>query len=265
MRLFLPCFSILLAFASPLLAQVPPPAPSAAVRVWQLGQKALDHDRFAEAIGQFQLSLRLDPKLARSRLSLAAAYLALGEDGQALPHLARYLDARPHHFLIRLHYGELLFRLKRPQDAAPHLERVIAEVQDFPRLAEDHLIGCHTRLMEIAEAVGDDYGEHLNRGIGLFLLAKTRADQGDERSRALAEELFCKSAAELTLARLVRPGEARPCWYLHGVWTQLAQRQPADRWLRAAHNKAQPGALTPAESRELHLAASNLRLEMQRK
>ena len=71
--------------------------------------------------------------------------------------------------------------------------------------------------------------------------------------------------AELTLARMRRPGEARPCWYLHGVWTQLAQRQPAVKWLRAARANALPGALTPAETRALHLAAAELCLEMQRK
>jgi Tfp pilus assembly protein PilF len=259
MRLFLPCLPLLLVFSSLLPAQTP------AQRAWQLGQQAMDRDRFDEAIGQFQISLRLEPTLVKSHLSLAAAYLAVGEDGRAAPHLASYLQARPHHFLVRLHYGELLQRLKRPAEAAPQLERVVAEVQDFPHLADTHLIGCHTRLMEIAEDTGDDYAEHLNRGIGLYLLAKKRAEGDDRRSRHLAEELLCKAAAELTLARLRRPYEARPCWYLHGVWAQLAQRQPAVKWLRAAHGKALPGALTPAETRALYLAASSLRLEMERK
>jgi hypothetical protein len=265
MRVCLRCLPVLLVFASALSAQTPPAPQSAAVQAWQLGQKAMDHDRFEEAIGQFQLSLRLDPNMVRSHLSLAAAYLAVSEDGKALPHLARYLQLRPDHFLIRLHYGELLYRLKKPDQAAGQLERVVSEVQDYPRLAGEHLVGCHTRLMEIFEDLGDDYGEHLNRGIGLYLLAKKRNELGDDGSRRLAEELLCKAAAELTLARLRKPGEARPCWYLHGVWSELSQRQPAVRWLRAAHSRTQPGALTPAETRELHLATSSLRLEMERK
>src|SRR5205807_9067072 len=112
MRFFPLCLSLLLVLAPSLLAQ-PPAPPSPALHAWQLGQQAMDHDRFDEAIGQFQLSLRLDPRLARARLSLGAAHLALGEDRQAAAHLGRYLEARPDHFLIRFHYGELLARLNR--------------------------------------------------------------------------------------------------------------------------------------------------------
>jgi tetratricopeptide (TPR) repeat protein len=265
MRLFLPCLALLLVAPTSLLAQAPTPPDSPAQRAWQLGQEAMNHDRFDEAVGQFQLALRLDQGLAQAHLSLAAAYLAMGKDQLALPHLDRFLQARPDHFLVRLHFGELLARLNRPGEAVGQLERFVSEVQDHPRLADDHLVTCHTRLMEISQDLGDDYGEHLNRGIGLYLLAKKRGECNDDNARHSAEELFCKAAAELALARLRRPGEARPCWYLHGVWTQLAQRQAAVKWLRAARANARPGALTPAETRELHLAAAELRLEMQRK
>jgi hypothetical protein len=264
MRFFLPCLSLLIVASGPLLAQGPAAA-SPAQQAWELGQEALNHDRFDEAVGQLQLTLRLDPNLFQAHLSLAAAYLALGKDHLALPHLDRFLQARPDHFLVRLHFGELLARQNRPGEAVPQLERFVSEVQEHPRLADDHLIGCHTRLMEISQDIGDDYGEHLNRGIGLYLLAKKRGEVGDDKARRSAEELFCKAAAELTLARMRRPDEARPCWYLHGVWTQLAQRQAAVRWLRAARANTQPGSLTPTEARELHLAVAELDMETQRK
>jgi tetratricopeptide (TPR) repeat protein len=280
MRLFLPCLPVLLILAVPLTAQVAslgtdatpltglgaltqPRSP--AQRAYELGQQAMDRDRLEEAAGQFQLCLRLDRTFVQAHLSLAATYLAMSDDRRAAVHLASYLQARPNHFLLRLHLGEALIRLKRHGEAAPQLERFVAEVQDFPRLADEHLVGCHTRLMEIAEELGDDYGEHLNRGIGLYLLARKRLDMGDDRSRGLAEEMLCKAAAELTLARQCRPGAARPWWYLHGVWTRLAQRQPAVRCLRAAAANAHPGALTPAERRELDLAACTLSREMHRK
>ncbi len=232
MRRFLSCLVLLIVVHAPLLAQSAGWSP--AERAWRLGQEALDGDRFQEAIGQFQLSLRLDPKLVQARLSLAAAYLALGEDRLAVPHLADYLAAKPNHFLIRLHFADVLSRVEQPGEARRHLERVVAEVQELPRLADDHLIGCHTRLMEISRDLGDDYGEHLHRGIGLYLLGRKRGELDDEASRRGAEELLCRAAAELTLARLRKPGQARPCWYLHGVWSRLAQRQPAVKWLRAA-------------------------------
>ena len=68
------------------------------------------------------------------------------------------------------------------------------------------------------------------------------------------EGLLCKAAGELTLARLERPDEARPCWYLYEVWSHLAQRQSALRWLREADAAAPFSYLTPNEQRRLSLA-----------
>jgi tetratricopeptide (TPR) repeat protein len=244
---------------------IPPSDAVSAVRVWQQGQLALERDRLEEAIGQFQLSLRLDPKLVQNHLGLAASYLALGQDRQSLPHLSAYLAARPDHFLIRWHFAEALMNTDQPAEARAQLERFVAEAQEHPRIADDHLIACHTRLMEIAEKQGDDYTEHLHRGIGLYLLAQKQSERGDRQSLRLAEELFCKSAAELTLARLRRPAQARPCWYLYGVWTCLAQRQPALRCLRSAERTGPMNDLTPTEQRDLRLAVSERKQEQRMK
>ena len=84
---------------------------------------------------------------------------------------------------------------------------------------------------------------------------------GGNGAHRLAEELLCKAAAELTLARMYRPGEARPCWYLHGVWARLGQRQPAGRYYWAAEQLAGLSYLTPAEVRELHLVGRLRELE----
>jgi hypothetical protein len=238
---------------------------SPAQKAWQIGQTALDHDRFDEAIGQFELSLRLDPGMVQNHLSIAAAHLALGQQQESLPHLAAYLKARPDHFLIRWHYAEVLMNLDRPGEALAQLDRFVASAQDHPRIAEEHLVACHTRMMELAERQGDEYREHLHRGIGLYLLAQKRAELRDARSRRLAEELLCKAAAELTLARVSRPSQARPCWYLYGVWTSLAQRQPAIRWLREAEHYGPMNDLTPAERRELYMASAERKREAWKK
>jgi tetratricopeptide (TPR) repeat protein len=263
MRFFL-C-GLLIVLGLPASTSANPPANTPAYNAWQQGQQALDGDRFDEAIGQFQLSLRLDPTLVQNHLSLAASYLALDQKRQALPHLAAYLAARPQHFIIRWHYAEVLMNTDHPDAARKELEQFMALAQEHPRIADEHLIACHTRLMELSERLGDDYGERLNRGIGLYLLAKKRAEPRDEESLRIAEELLCKAAAELTLARLHRPGQARPCWYLHGVWVSLGQRQPADRWLRAAGRCGPLSDLTPAEQRELYLAMSARKHEVRKK
>jgi tetratricopeptide (TPR) repeat protein len=226
---------------------------SPAYRAWQVGQLAMEKEDFDRAIGQFQLSLRLDPQFSPSRLSLAAAYLALGEDRQALPQLEHYIRARPEHLSVRAHYAELLLRLDRPADARGHFERCVADAQQAQK-EDQHLVHCHTRLMEIAERLGDDYSAHLNRGIGLYHLARQRSSLEDDSAGEVAESLLCKAAAELTLARLQQPDAVRPCWYLHEVWSRLAQRQPAQRWLRSADSCVTVADLTPVERRNLRLA-----------
>jgi tetratricopeptide (TPR) repeat protein len=206
------------------------------------------------AIALYNQSLKLEPELARNYLSLAAAYLEKGEDEQAGQWMASYLRLQPDHHVARAHYAELLLRLKRTREAHDQFEKVIADIQDNDELADKHLVHCHSRLMEIAEAEEDEYEEHLHRGIGLYWLAWQRAQLGEEEKGLDVESLLCRSAAELALARMRRPEEARPCWYLHEVWSMLAQSQPAGRWLVAAQAAAPFTYLTPVEKRGLQLA-----------
>lgn len=226
----------------------------AAQRAWEEGQRALEQGRADEAIACYRRSLDLDPNLASNYLGLAAAYLARGEEEQAAPHLGRYVRACPDHLAARAHYAELLVSLNRPRAARAQLEQCVADAQDRADLPPEHLIHCHSRLMEIAEGQEDDYGEHLHRGIGLYLLACSRTPALAEEQGLDVEALLCKAAGELTLAQLRCPDEARPCYYLYEVWARLAQRQPATRWLRAAREAAPLSYLTPAEQRALQLA-----------
>jgi len=131
----------------------------------------------------------------------------------------------------------------------------VADIQDESELATKHLVHCYSRLMEIAEAEDDEYAEHLNRGIGLYVLACERAHLPNPNEGELSvEAVLCKAAGELTMARMVRRDEARPCWYLYAVWSRLDQRQPALRHLREADALAPFTFLTPAERRDLELA-----------
>ncbi len=227
----------------------------AARQLWAQGQEAMRQGQADRAIRCYEQSLAADPHLARGHLSLAAAYLEKGETAAAEPHLARYVAANPEHHVVRAHYAELLLRLHKAPEARDQFERFIADVQDIPELASKHLIHCHSRLMEIAEDEGDDYAEHLHRGIGLFLLARERAALGEtDDDEPSVEGVLCKAAGELSLARLRRREEARPSWYLHEVWTSLDQRRPAERHLREADLAAPFSYLTPAEKRDLSLA-----------
>ena len=247
--------------AVPLTAAEPP----SAQRLWEQGQDAMRDGRTDVAVGFYERSLALDPKLVNNHLSLAAAYIDKGEDEKALPHLAQYIAAKPNHVAVRAHYAELLFRLREYQDAAAQYDRFDADLQEHEGTAQQELIHCHSRLMEVAEQQQDGYGEHLHRGIGLYLLARQSEEALPNEEDFSSESLLCKAAGELTLARRQRPDEARPCWYLFAVWSQLAQRQPAARWLRAAEETAAFSYLTPKERRNLELAVQEQFLESERK
>jgi hypothetical protein len=206
-----------------------------------------------EAIGCYKQCLAIDPGYRRSHLSIAAAYLEKGDEVRACVHLGAYVDAYPENLSTRARYAELLARLHHLKDARAQFEMYVADVQDLPVSSGQSLVPCHTRLMEIAEACKDAYAEHLHRGVALYLLARQRV-QLDQRIEAMhAEGLLCKAAAELTLASLERPDEARPCWYLYLTWSQLGQQQLAICRLLQADSAAPFTYLTPAEQRSLRL------------
>lgn len=253
-RIYHACAVLALLLSSLSLHSAEPALSSPGLPDWEKGQKALLEGQTDRAIASFEQSLKQDPALVRNRLSLAAAYLAQSKEELAAEQLKQYLNVKPDHFTVRSEYAELLLRLDRLEAAREQFERFEADIQDHESLARQHLVQCHSRLLDIATRLEDDYAMHLHRGIALYWLSRQRdelTDAGDELS---SEGLLCQSASEFILARRARPDEARPCWYLHEVWSRLAQCQPASRWLRAAEASAPFSYLTPAEQRRLHLA-----------
>lgn len=248
-----------------LSAPEPVPEPVAALsparRIWEQGQDAMRHGQPDKAIACYKQSLEFDPQFTPAHLSLAAAYLELGDDAGACPHLGHYVQGRPEQVAVRGQYAELLYRLKRTREAREQFDRFIVDAQEQGGPATKNLLHSHSRLMQIAEKEDDAYAEHLHRGIGLLLLARARADLWDGRKDRTLESLLCKAAGELTLARQQCPDEARPCWYLYQVWSWLAQRPLAARWLRDAHAAAPFTYLTPAERSSLQLATVGPPLE----
>jgi tetratricopeptide (TPR) repeat protein len=211
-----------------------------------------------EAVVCYEHSLAADPKETRAHLSLAAAFLVKGDDEAARLHLGAYVRAHPEDVNTRLHHAELLLRLKCLSEAKSEFQRAVADAQLAPEPAVHQLVHCQTRLMEIAEADGDDYAMHLHRGIGVYYIACQRAGLEQVEAAICTEALFCQAAGELALARLERPQEARPCWYLYEVWSRLDQRKPALRNLREADAAAPFSYLTPGEKNGLYLACMGL-------
>ncbi len=184
----------------------------------------------------------------------AAKHLDDGDDAGALPPLSRYVAAHPEHVTIRAHLAELLLKLKKPGEAREQLERYVADAQVQGEPAAKHLVHCHTRLVEIAVEQGDAYGEHLNRGVGLYRIAEQLLHAEDGADDPQAQKVLFQAIAELKLAVKERSDAARPHWYLHESWSHLAQSQPAREHLARARRLSVAGGLTPAEEQALALA-----------
>jgi tetratricopeptide (TPR) repeat protein len=229
-------------------------APSAG-QLWQLGQAAMRSGEPRRAIGFYERSLQVDPGLTRNYLSLAAAYLDSGADQEACIHLGRYVGYHPEQLLIRSQYAELLIKLKRVAEACAVLTRLAADQQERGDEGLPEVVQCHSKLLDLAEAQEDDYGIHLHRGIGLYWLARQRSSLEDPDGKLPTQALLCRSASELTQARMLRPREAQPWWYLHLTWSRLGQVSQAKRCLTEASAALPFCELTTAELRSLALAS----------
>lgn len=243
--LLLPCWSSAQDHAADL---------EAAEQWWTRGQDAIRSNRPDEAIRCYERSLLADPALVRNYLSLAAAYLQKGDQAGACRPLSLYVALNPEQLAIRAQYAELLVRLNRRSEAIRELRRYDMDALEQRDTNASGLVRCHRRLMELAEATHDDYSEHLHRGIGLYFLARQRAKLASDSKELPTQALFCKAAAELTLAQREQPSAARPRWYLYEVWSELGQWHIAAKALAAADQMAPFSYLAPAEQNSLHLA-----------
>ncbi len=182
------------------------------------------------------LLLFIDP--ADAALGRAADCLDRDDFAAAVPHLRTYLRANPDDVLVRAQLAETLYRTGHPA-ARGEFERVAADAG--PRLLP-RLPHCHTRLMTLAEAAGDDYRAHLHRGLGLARLADAWDADPARRDPDRAERTRTRAVAELRHAVAERPDDPRANLHLAIVLDQLGQTGPA----RAARTAARKGLPDPS-------------------
>jgi hypothetical protein len=101
--------------------------------------------------------------------------------------------------------------------------------------------------MEIAEATGDPYREHLHKGIGLYLLAAKWDADPARRDPVAGEQALAKAVAALRTAREDRPTDPRANLYLAAALDKLGQTAAARSARRAARAGLPDPSLTPAE------------------
>ncbi len=184
-------------------------------------------------------------------LSAAADALASGDDLTAAREFRRHLQKFPKQFLFRYQLAEIYFRNGDTLSAKQEFLQTIADAQEAKVVNQALLVRCHTYLVEIASEKGDLYSEHLNRGIGLCLLAQKMIEiegQPNEQS----ESLVFKAIKELKQARELQPDDAVGAWYLSKCYSVLGESAQAEKMWAIARSKAYLNPLTPKELRELN-------------
>jgi predicted Zn-dependent protease len=188
------------------------------------------------------------PTEPADRLTLYTECMGRGDQPAAAAHLDAYVRAHPDQLMFRAHLAELLLRLGRPTDARAQFEQFVADAQAATGPPREHLVHCHTRLMEIGQRADDRFAELFHRGVGLVLLAK-------DADGEVGEEIVCRAIAALTAAKELRPADPRVCLYLADAHDRAGNRRAADVCRAAARNRSTPGSLTPCEQRSLAVRA----------
>lgn len=189
-----------------------------------------------------------------SHFEKALEQLNNGRTLNACLELGLHVDEHPKDNTARIYYAELLVRVGRLALAERQFQNASQLAHELDNI--DDRIHCHRRLMEIAEATADAYQVHLNRGIGIFLLAEKTKKIADFDQLNMAESMLCRAAGELAMARLIKGDDARPCWYLALIWQSLGQQTIASRHLHEALELVQFSTLNTAESRELVISST---------
>lgn len=180
-------------------------------------------------------------------LAKAAACLDRGDEPAALPHLAAHVRARPDAVMIRAYLAELLLKLGKLDEARGHFERYTRDAAGMGGKPGEHLVHCHTRLMEIAQQQDDPYREKLHRGIGLVLLVRQWEAEPTPPDPVQVEQTLAKAAAELREAKREKRADPRADVYAAEVWSRLGQPSAARAAARRAVAQMPDAALTTAE------------------
>lgn len=149
-----------------LLAQEPDPG--------ELGLKALEAKKYAEAVQHFTRACEADPSDYAARFHLALAQSLLGSDAEAIAGYRKVLELRPGLYEAQLNLGVLLLRQKQLQEALPLLK---AAAEARPAQARPHFY------------------------LGQALLESRDAGSAERSFRAAADLDPASSEAHLGLAR----------------------------------------------------------------
>lgn len=198
-----------------------------------------------------------EPTAEVDHLGRAAELLDKGDTAAAVPHLTAHVRAYPDAVMIRAYLAESHFKLGELAKARPHFVRFVRDAAGMKGPAGNHLTHCHTRLMEIAAAEDDAFGEHLHRGIGLVLLVRQwDADPQPDAPELdeLTETTLVRAAGALKIAREIDAKDPRVHLYLSEVWGRLGQHSAARAAMKTAKALLPDAGLNADELRRVRAA-----------
>lgn len=169
-----------------------------------------------------------DSTIAEDALAKAAEHLDRDENREALPYLRAYVKANPDAVMIRAYLAELYLRLGETENASREFHTVIDIAETMSGPIRDHRVHCHTRLMEMAQADGDDFAEYLNRGIGLYLLVKRWDAEPGRSDEIVAEQTLSQALQAFREAEKYDSSDPRPQLWRAKVLDRLGQGAAAD-------------------------------------
>jgi tetratricopeptide (TPR) repeat protein len=92
-----------------------------------LGMKALDEQKYEQAVTHFAAALKADPDDISANFHYGLALSMANRDAEAIPAYQKVLAKQPDLFEAQLNLGVLLLRTKRAADALPLLEKAQAQ------------------------------------------------------------------------------------------------------------------------------------------
>ena len=118
-----------------------------------LGMKALDEQKYEQAVQHFAAALKADPEDLSVNFHYGLALSMVNRDAEAIPAYQKVLAKQPDLFEAQLNLGVLLLRTKRAEEALPLLEK--AQAQQPKQFRPNYYLGeAHGDLQhwEAAEA-----------------------------------------------------------------------------------------------------------------
>jgi tetratricopeptide (TPR) repeat protein len=164
-----------------------------------LGQFLLDHGHLDEAIDQFQIALKIDPKYPVARTNLGIALSKKGRVDEAITQLQTVLQHFPDDAIAHLNLGTALAKKGDPQSAIAEFEKALSIQSHYP--------SAHYSLGMAL----DDSGQ-IDEAIAHYQEAVKEDPRFAEAYYLLGNDLFRKSRIDDAIAAYERALQSRPVY-----------------------------------------------------